>query len=48
MFASIDCCHSPTRVKVCDGMCRAWGADGAMSAYALAAPSARGASAGTS
>ena len=48
MFVSIDSCQRPTRVKVCDGMCRACGADGAMSAYRFAASSARDASAGTS
>jgi hypothetical protein len=31
-LVSIDSCHEPTRVKVCDGMWSACGADGAMSA----------------
>ena len=30
MFVSIDSCHDPTRVKVCDGMWSACGAAGAI------------------
>ena len=29
-FDSIDCCHSPSRVKMCDGMCNACGTSGAI------------------
>jgi len=30
LFASTDSCHIPTRVNVCEGICNAWAADGAM------------------
>ena len=30
MFVSIESCQYPTRVNVCDGMCSACGADGAI------------------
>ena len=29
-FDSIDSFHIPRRVKMCDGMCSAWGAEGAI------------------
>ena len=29
-FESIDSCHMPRRVKMCDGMCSAWGEEGAI------------------
>ena len=44
--AAIDSSHSPTRVKVCDGMCSACAADGAIPAYRWAAARALPASAG--
>jgi hypothetical protein len=48
MLVATDSFHRPTRVNVWDGMWSACGTDGAMSAYARAAGSARSASAGTS
>jgi len=32
LFVAADSCHEPTRVKMCDGMCSACGAAGAISA----------------
>ena len=43
-----DSFQRPTRVKVCEGMCNACAADGAIVAYRSAAAFACGASAGTS
>ena len=31
-LVSIDSCQAPRRVKMCEGMCSAWGAEGAIAA----------------
>jgi hypothetical protein len=45
-FTSTEFRHKPTRVNVCDGMCCACAADGAIDAYRAAAVAARDASPG--
>jgi hypothetical protein len=45
-FESIDSFHMPSRVKMCEGMCRACEEEGAIFAYARAAGSASSASSG--
>ena len=37
VFEAMESSHSPSRVKICDGMCNACGASGAILAYARAA-----------
>ena len=43
-FDAIESSQYPRRVKICEGMCSACGADGAIFAYSRAAVSPRGAS----
>ena len=32
LLVAAEASHAPTRVKICEGICSAWGAEGAISA----------------